>query len=133
MKADLTVIKPRGVTKTKIEWADYSANPVRAVDKETGRVNVRTTFHPDDSSAVISIADNGPGIPEKDRDKIFEVFLSGKGHGGTGLGLAVAKKIVDEHHGSIEVESGPDGTTFHVKLPAEQLDHQDAGETAGPA
>jgi signal transduction histidine kinase len=108
-------------------------NAIDAVAKETGRVNVSTTFYPDDGHAIISIADNGPGIPEKDRDKIFEVFQSGKGHGGTGLGLAVAKKIIEEHHGSIDIVSGPDGTTFHIKLPAEQDEYQDASETAGPA
>ena len=57
--------------------------------------------------------DNGAGIPPPMMKHMFELFHSTKGNRGTGLGLAVAKKIVDEHEGSITVKSTPgEGTTF---------------------
>jgi signal transduction histidine kinase len=66
----------------------------------------------------ISISDNGPGIPELVKGRIFEPFVTyGKKHG-TGLGMAIAKSTVEAHGGRIWLDSEPDkGTTFHVVLP----------------
>ena len=66
----------------------------------------------------ISIMDNGIGIPEGNIPKIFDPGFTTKGVGvGTGLGLAICYKIVQEHHGKIQVQSGSRGTTFTVELP----------------
>ena len=93
-------------------------NAIEAVDGKTGRVNVRTCYNQQDDQVVLSVTDNGPGIPAKELDDIFKAFHSTKGHGGTGLGLAAARKIVSELGGEIEVQSEVgEGTTFHVKLP----------------
>jgi signal transduction histidine kinase len=65
----------------------------------------------------VSFADNGPGIPEKDFDKIFTPFFTTKMRG-SGLGLSVAKRIINEHHGLIMVQSQPYITTqFTIHLP----------------
>lgn len=72
---------------------------------------------PHDGGAVVSIRDTGPGIPEQIRNKIFEPFFSTKKKG-SGLGLAICQKIIDEHGGSISVDSAPgQGTTFLITLP----------------
>lgn len=73
----------------------------------------------ENSSAVIRIVDEGTGISEKDRPHIFEPFYSTKEAGkGTGLGLAVAYGIINNHNGNIEVEqTSPKGTTFKITLP----------------
>ncbi|MFO7785575.1 MAG: ATP-binding protein [Desulfatiglandales bacterium] len=68
---------------------------------------------------VLEVADSGSGIPEEDRDKIFEPFYSTKKEG-TGLGLPIVKKIMEAHGGSISLHSNPEGgVTFSVWLPAE--------------
>ncbi|HWQ46706.1 MAG TPA: ATP-binding protein [Longilinea sp.] len=68
------------------------------------------------SEIEISISDNGPGIPEEQREQIFKPFKSNKPDG-TGLGLAITKQIVQAHRGNIVVESFPGGTVFKITLP----------------
>jgi len=65
---------------------------------------------------VISVGDNGPGIPEDLRTHLFDPFVTGKS-GGTGLGLALVAKIVGDHGGVIEFDSEPRRTTFRLMLP----------------
>ncbi len=65
---------------------------------------------------VISVKDNGPGIPAQVHARLFELFATGR-KGGTGLGLAIVKRIVDDHHGTIRCETGETGTTFVIRLP----------------
>jgi signal transduction histidine kinase len=97
-------------------------NAVDAVAPETGKVSVGTHFDNDAGIADIIVADNGQGIAREKIEEIFEPFKSGKGQGGTGLGLAVARKIVKEHHGRIVVDSEPgEGTSFRVRLPVQEL------------
>ncbi len=66
----------------------------------------------------LKVNDNGLGIPESIKDKIFNPFVSYRKRGGTGLGLAIARNIVEQHQGNIEVESEPGkGSTFVINLP----------------
>jgi signal transduction histidine kinase len=65
----------------------------------------------------ISISDTGPGIPAEIQERIFEPFFTTR-EGGTGIGLAVVKRIVTAHKGSIRVDSTPSGTVFHIRIPA---------------
>ena len=67
----------------------------------------------------ISVSDTGPGIPDEVRERIFEPFVTTKTQG-TGLGLAITKRIVTAHHGSLNLNSFPGGTVFHVILSAYQ-------------
>jgi len=67
----------------------------------------------------ISVSDNGPGIPEDVKERIFEPFVTTRKMG-TGLGLAITKQIVNAHKGSLRVDSFPGGTVFTVQLPAER-------------
>jgi signal transduction histidine kinase len=70
--------------------------------------------------AWIKVEDNGQGIPEEVLSKIFYPFFTTK-EKGSGIGLAIAQKIVDSHHGSIDVESEVGkGTTFTIKLPVRE-------------
>jgi signal transduction histidine kinase len=72
-------------------------------------------------ATVIEIADNGAGIPEDARPKVFQGFFSTKGTEGTGLGLLVVQRVVEEHGGTISLcSSEGEGTTFSVTLPDER-------------
>ena len=65
----------------------------------------------------LSIEDSGMGISPEDIDKLFDPFFSTK-EGGIGLGLSITHRIIDQHHGKIEVENSPgNGTLFTVWLP----------------
>lgn len=67
---------------------------------------------------VMSFRDNGPGIPENVRGQLFESFVTANKPGGTGLGLPMVKKVVEEHQGTLDVATGATGTTFTVRIPA---------------
>lgn len=82
---------------------------------EGGELMVRTQKI--GSSAQIQISDTGPGIPPDKIEHIFEPFFSSK-HGGSGLGLATARRIVDAHNGRLTVASEPGkGTAFTIEIP----------------
>jgi two-component system, NtrC family, sensor kinase len=95
-------------------------NAVDACEKvEHGRVTVRTEHLPEQSVLRIVVEDNGEGIAPEDLTKIFSVFESRKGSRGTGLGLPVSQKIMQEHEGEITVDSTPgQGSRFCLSMPA---------------
>jgi two-component sensor histidine kinase len=92
-------------------------NALDACDREGAAVDVKTDTS-DDARVTIEVADEGAGMDEATRKSVFKPFFSRKGSAGTGLGLSVASKIVEEHGGTIEVESSPgEGSTFRICLP----------------
>lgn len=107
-----------------------------AIDATEGRpaaeIKVGTTYLADEALARIIVEDNGPGIARENLDKIFTLFMSTKHNRGTGLGLPVSQKIMQEHGGRIVVESEPDkGSRFTLELPAVLPEAKDAGATMG--
>jgi two-component system OmpR family sensor kinase len=74
------------------------------------------------STAVVTVTDDGPGIPESLQPTLFERFARGDGSrsraaGSTGLGLAIVRAVVAGHGGTVSVDSAPGSTTFRVELP----------------
>ena len=68
--------------------------------------------------AWLAVEDDGPGMDEEVQRQVFEPFFTTKGEGGTGLGLAVVHGIVQQLHGSIEIDSAPgEGTCVRIRLP----------------
>jgi PAS domain S-box-containing protein len=98
--------------------AAHAISDTVAGTEARGRIVVRT--HRDGDAVVISICDNGGGIPEKIRERIFEPFFTTKEVGrGTGQGLAIARSVLREKHGgdlTFKTEPGV-GTTFFLRLP----------------
>lgn len=94
-------------------------NAIQALS-ENGEVRISLTFPPDNHEALITITDNGPGIPSDIGEKIFESFFTTK-EKGTGLGLSIVRRIIHEHNGKIWYTSDAQGTNFYIKLPVESI------------
>lgn len=93
-------------------------NAVEAVGSQNGKIEIRTQTLA--QQVEIQIKDNGPGIPLQLQDSLFEPFVTFGKRGGTGLGTAIAKSIIDAHGGDISFTSAPNqGTTFRILLPRE--------------
>jgi signal transduction histidine kinase len=89
-------------------------NAIQSMDKPG---TIRVTLEQDDDLAVISVADEGKGIAPENLSQIFRPFFTTKGQG-TGLGLSLARRMVESHGGSITVSSEVgSGTQFEVRLP----------------
>jgi signal transduction histidine kinase len=81
---------------------------------------IRITVTRDTANVLISVEDDGPGVPEKDKGAVFDAFFSTKAPGsGTGLGLSIVHRIIEEHGGSITVnDSALGGAAFRFSLPS---------------
>lgn len=130
-------------------FTNLLTNAFEALSGE-GRVIVRATAierlpfpapldHPQGPGVEITVVDDGPGIPESMRERIFNPFFTTKPRG-SGLGLAIVRKVVDAHEGRIELHPGVDGTgtCFRLLLPLapsmapEPLARNDDGAPGGP-
>ncbi len=92
-------------------------NAVQAAADNKGTVSVSCSSK--DFYIDVRVQDTGGGIPPAQMSKIFEpYFTTRQSRSGTGLGLYITKKVIEDHHGSIKVESTPDvGTVFTIRLP----------------
>ena len=96
----------------------------RQAIKENGTIRIIVKHEPKTDSVVLTVRDNGSGIPKEVLPKIFDRFFTTKsgpdasGKGGTGLGLSACKQIIDDHRGRIRVESTVGkGTAFTIRFP----------------
>jgi signal transduction histidine kinase len=112
-------------------------NACEAVSRSNGSVEVEINQLPD--GAEILVSDNGRGVPQSIQKTLFEPFVSCGKENGTGLGLTVVQKIVEDHGGEVAVERTSDqGTVFRVSLPLlrlsdDPLDHTREANTTAPA
>jgi len=106
-----------------LEWVfeNLIKNSLDALDKEKGVIEISTRLDIAKNHVVITYTDNGKGIPRKNRRKIFQPGYTTKKHS-WGLGLTLVKRIIEEYHdGKIRLaDTGPDGTTFEIRLPVEK-------------
>lgn len=108
----------------KIERAlhNLARNAAEAFGERGGNVTIgverRKPLSEEEGGAlVLTFADDGPGIPEEIRGRLFESFTTHGKQGGTGLGLAIVRKVVEDHGGKVSVESEPGRTVFTMVLP----------------
>lgn len=91
-------------------------NAIQAI-AEQGEIRISTAMH-ENGGVILCVSDNGCGIPAAVRERIFDPFFSTKPTG-TGLGMAIARRIIESHHGSIEIDSNEgQGTLVSLILPA---------------
>lgn len=97
-------------------------NALQSIDGNGGRLSVKISVADDGDRTRVEVSDTGKGISPDNISHLFEPYFSTK-ETGTGLGLAIVKKAIDEHHGTIAVQSElGQGTTFTITLPAERKD-----------
>ena len=114
-------LPPSGSTSSRsaASSSTSSTTPIEAMEQPRRRSSIETaaSIARRTTSCAIVVADNGPGIPAADRDKLFMPYYSTKRRG-SGLGLAIVRRIIAEHGGSIEVgDNMPHGTRFTIELP----------------
>jgi two-component system nitrogen regulation sensor histidine kinase NtrY len=109
----LVRLDPEQVRRVIINLVD---NAIEAMERR-GQIVVETQLDPANSIVRVFVADDGPGIPPAEREKLFLPYYSTKRRG-SGLGLAIVRRIIAEHGGSIEVgDNTPRGTRFTIELP----------------
>ncbi|MGD8985076.1 MAG: response regulator [Desulfobacteraceae bacterium] len=113
---------PEGIHRCLLNLVTNAIDACAEVGCSRRKVDVVLQSRKPEGWAVeYNVVDNGCGMDEETRAKIFHSFFSTKGSRGTGLGLMLAKKIVDEHEGVIEVESEKGkGTKFFIRLPEKE-------------
>ncbi len=100
-------------------FTNLITNAIDSMSKDGGILTIRAEVinqvvnHP---QIHITVSDNGPGIPEEIRDRIFQPFITTKSTG-TGLGLPISRRIITAHFGELNFHSVPGGTVFYIKLP----------------
>ncbi len=109
------VVRTIPIQQVIVNLLRNSIDSLGGITSRDRQVAVRAT--PLDARVEISVADNGPGVPEADRARLFEPFFTTRPHG-VGLGLAISKRIVEEHKGEIWATANPGGgLAVHFTLP----------------
>ncbi|MCX6556537.1 MAG: ATP-binding protein [Candidatus Aminicenantes bacterium] len=105
------------VEQIKRVFVNILDNALEIIGKE-GEIEIFSRYNGESKFVTIEIADNGPGISDEDKQKVFLPYFSKKSSG-TGLGLAIAHNIIEEHNGLISVvDNEPHGARFIIELPA---------------
>jgi signal transduction histidine kinase len=78
---------------------------------------IRVGFETADGELLMTIADNGPGIPQEIQEKLFEPFAYKSDYAGNGIGMSIVKQIVENHDGQISFKTGSSGTVFTIRIP----------------
>lgn len=97
---------------------NLARNAVDAMSDKGGKLSIYSRI--EGRNLLIGVADTGPGIPAEIEGRIFQSFVTAGKANGTGLGLTIVKKIVDEHQGTVSVQSSPRGTVFELRLPQDR-------------
>ncbi len=114
----LVKVDPSGIRRALINLISNAFEAFSETAKKRKRIRLITRFKPNKGIVLLSVEDNGDGIPPEVASKMFDLFVSTKGNKGTGLGLVVTKKIVEEHKGKIIYKTKVgQGTRFTIVLP----------------
>jgi signal transduction histidine kinase len=108
---------------------NLARNAAEALNGRPGTLTLSTERRESDGALIIRVTDDGPGISEEIRGRMFESFATYGKAGGTGLGLAIVRKIVQDHGGTIDVESRPGQTTFTIALPEPVTERESRSST----
>jgi signal transduction histidine kinase len=106
------------VTRALLNLARNAVEALQGGVPGKGPARLTVGARRDGDELVFFVADNGPGIPEGVRARLFQSFVTSGKEGGTGLGLAIVRRIAVQHGGDVSVTSEPGNTRFELRLPA---------------
>ncbi|HEX8569541.1 MAG TPA: HAMP domain-containing sensor histidine kinase [Caulobacteraceae bacterium] len=110
-------VDPEHLHRVLVNLLRNAREAIETTGRSQGRVTV--TAERDEGVAVIHLADDGPGVPEKAQPRLFQPFAVSGRQGGAGLGLAIARELAQSNGGDVRLaDSGPQGATFELRLPA---------------
>ena len=111
-----TLLDPEQFNRVVVNLLSNAVDAV-SVSNSKGCIKITTKLDGSIGAEILEIADNGPGIPDAIRDRVFEPYFSTKEHG-TGLGLAMVNQIVSDHGGYVRIaRSDETGTVFRIEIP----------------
>ena len=111
-------IDPNWVPAALINFLENAVDACTYDRNKTDHVVTFQVFRRDSQNICFIIQDNGMGMDRETKDKMFTLFFTSKGSQGTGLGLFIANRVINQHGGKIHVESEPhEGTSFRICLP----------------
>jgi two-component system, NtrC family, nitrogen regulation sensor histidine kinase NtrY len=123
---EITVSKEENEQSVELDAEQFKRVIINIVDnaiqamREKGRIDIAVSHDIPSNRAYVDISDNGPGIREEDKERLFLPYFSTR-KDGTGLGLAIASRVVTEHRGYIRIrDNKPSGTIFTIELPIKE-------------
>ncbi len=117
----ITVDLPHGLPRVEVpaDTLDKVLTILLQNSRQAGAANAWVTGCAASSEIMLTVRDDGPGIPSTDHERLFEPFFtSRRAQGGTGLGLPIARSLLAANHGRIELAEGAGGATFRIVLPS---------------
>jgi histidine kinase len=124
------LLDPAGIHSALSNLISNAVEACRASDVAGHRITVSGRF--EGGVLLMEVTDDGYGMPKEVKRKLFNRFYSTKGSKGTGLGLVITRKVIEEHGGAIRVESEPDrGTSFFIEIPLKSAQKPSVRSVAG--
>jgi signal transduction histidine kinase len=128
-------VDPEQLHRILVNLMRNARQAIEAEESRGGRGVVRATAGREGDETVVRIIDDGPGLNERAKTRLFQPFAGSASPGGAGLGLAISRELAQANGGVLELAAtGPDGTTFELRLPADSTEPAKApleGERAG--
>jgi len=123
---EITIERPENEHPVELDAEQFKRVIINVVDNaiqamhNKGKIDIVITHDVSSNRACVDISDNGPGIREEDKEKLFLPYFSTK-KDGTGLGLAIASRVITEHRGYMRIRNNkPTGTIFTIELPVKE-------------
>ena len=128
-------VDPEQLHRILVNLMRNARQAIEGVENRGGRGVIRVTAGREGGETVVRVVDDGPGLTERARQRLFQPFAGSASPGGAGLGLAISRELAQANGGVLELAAtGPQGTTFELRLPAEPAETAKApleGQRAG--
>ena len=117
-RAELVLADPDQLHRILVNLLRNAREAIELQERRRGAGRIRVSVSQTGNASLVRVSDNGPGLPERSRERLFQPFAGSSRPDGAGLGLAIARELAQGHGGDLTlIDSGPKGTTFELRLP----------------